>query len=512
MLSFPYQVAADDAGDVFVTDTGVKRVRYINAKTAQIDTIAGGGINTDNCSALTSSLQFPIAVGLNASASRLYIADIADNRIRMVALTDTVSKPVLASISPSSGLRNADYAVTLNGSGFLTPSSANCTQGVTTLSISGTGISVSNMNVSSDSSLTATLAVAADALFGTYNITVTTEKGTSNPIRFTVIEPAPTLTSVTPPSAPRGSTTVVTLTGTAFDLSPGATRLVVDGNAIVANNVRIISPTSIAASFTINNSAALTSYSVGIVTPGGTSNVLMFSVDPQPLTILDPMPQILDPTDQTPLRLQLANPSPDPITGRLTVTFLPNAANNADDPGVSLVNEQASTRTVDFVFPPNNNEAQFSLAGISLDAGTVAGTIRLTISGTQESGKNVALSPSIFDVTVPRLVPLITDARILNRTPSGFDVQITGYSDSKEITAASFQFGRAAGTNLQTSTLQVNLKDAFTAYYQSADASAAGGTFVYRQPFMVQGDVNAIESVTVRLSNTQGDSAPSIAR
>jgi hypothetical protein len=100
----------------------------------------------------------------------------------------------------------------------------------------------------------------------------------------------------------------------------------------------------------------------------------------------------------------------------------------------------------------------------------------------------------------------------LNRTPSGFDVQITGYSDSKEITAASFQFGRASGTNLQTSTLQVNLKDAFTAYYQSADASAAGGTFVYRQPFMVQGDVNAIESVTVRLSNTQGDSAPSIAR
>src|SRR5262249_19255155 len=153
-----------------------------------------------------------------------------------------------------------------------------------------------------------------------------------------------------------------------------------------------------------------------------------------------------------------------------------------------------------------------SLAGIALHAGTVAGTIRLSISGTQQGGKDVTISPATFDVTVPSVAPVLTDVRILNRTASGFDVQITGYSTSRDIRRASFQLAQAAGTSLQTSVVQVNLTDPFNAYFQSPNSSAAGGTFIYRQPFVVQGDINAVQSVTVTLSNAIGDSQPKVAQ
>ena len=224
------------------------------------------------------------------------------------------------------------------------------------------------------------------------------------------------------------------------------------------------------------------------------------------------MPEILNATEQATLSMQLTNANSDPITGHISVTFLPNAINSADDPSVALMNAQASTRTVDFVFPPDSTDSQFSLAGIALHAGTVAGTIRLSISGTQEGGRDVTISPATFDVTVPSVAPVLTDVRILNRTDSGFDLQITGYSTSRDIRTASFQLGQAAGTSLQTSVVQVNLTDPFNAYFQSPNSSAAGGTFIYRQPFVVQGDTNAVQSVTVTLSNAIGDSLPKTAQ
>jgi hypothetical protein len=518
-LSNPYRVAVDNSGNLFIADTGSRtttpqipgRVRYVKASTGEIFTVAGGGMDMDNCLALTSALQFPIAVALNAGGDHLYIADDSDNRVRVVALTNTLAKPVITSINPPSGLRKTTYTVTLTGSGFSTPSPVGCSQTNTVLTVSGSGISASNVNASSDSSLGVTFTIAANAPLGSYDVTVTTPQGTSGAKQFTVIQPPATLISISPSSALRGSTATVSLTGTGFDSTP-APNVVISGTGVSIGNVTINSATSLNATFTINNTASLGSYNVQLANAGGSSNALTFSVDPQPVTVVFSMPQILNATEQTAVGLQLTTPAPDSITGQLSVTFLPTAVNPADDPSVSLINSQASTRNVNFTFSPNSTDAQFSLAGVSLHAGTVAGTIRLTISGTQEGGKPVTISPATFDVTVPNVVPVLTDVKILNRTVSGFDVQITGYSTSRDIRTASFQFAQTAGTNLRTSVLQVNLADPFTAYYQSPNSSAAGGTFVYRQPLLVQGNINAIQSVTVTISNAVGDSQPTPAQ
>src|SRR5262249_10582301 len=176
LLSNPYRVAVDASGNVFIADTGslltvppvAGHVRYVNAKTGDIFTMAGGGINKDNCPALTSSLQFPIGVALTGAAGSLYISDYADNRVRRVALTDALAKPTITSISPATGVRNTTYTMTLSGSGFLIPAPTGCSQVDTLLTVSGSGVSASNLKVSSDSSLSVTFTTAALAPLGTY--------------------------------------------------------------------------------------------------------------------------------------------------------------------------------------------------------------------------------------------------------------------------------------------------------------------------------------------------------
>src|SRR5262249_54166766 len=173
--------------------------------------------------------------------------------------------------------------------------------------------------------------VAALAPLGAYDVTVTTLEGTSSAKQFTVIQPPPTLISISPSTALRGSTATLTLTGTVFDSIP-APNVVISGTGVSVGNVTINSATSLNATFTINNRAPLGNYNVQVVNAGGSSNALTFSVDPQPVTVVYSMPQILNATEQTPVGLRLTTPAPDSITGQLSVTFLPAAVNPADDP------------------------------------------------------------------------------------------------------------------------------------------------------------------------------------
>ena len=90
-----------------------------------------------------------------------------------------------------------------------------------------------------------------------------------------------------------------------------------------------------------------------------------------------------------------------------------------------------------------------------------------------------------FAVQVPLGVPVITNVRILNRDSKGFDVEVTGYSTSREIAASTFKFEAASGANLLTLQLQPAVVSTFTTYYQSETSSPVGGSFVYLQPFHI---------------------------
>jgi hypothetical protein len=92
------------------------------------------------------------------------------------------------------------------------------------------------------------------------------------------------------------------------------------------------------------------------------------------------------------------------------------------------------------------------------------------------------------------------------RGANGFDVQVTGYSSTREMVQAQYRFTAAPGSALQTTDLTVPVEGIFTTWYSSAASTATGSQFTYTQSFTIQGLATAVQSVAVTISNRQGAS------
>lgn len=91
-LNLPEGVTLDGSGNLYIADTNNHRIREVSAASGTISTIAGsgftnsngtGGYNGDNITAITAELNFPYAVAFDA-AGNMYIPDSANHRIREV--------------------------------------------------------------------------------------------------------------------------------------------------------------------------------------------------------------------------------------------------------------------------------------------------------------------------------------------------------------------------------------------------------------------------------------------
>ena len=185
---------------------------------------------------------------------------VAPSRVDAQSLPPPPGAPTLTSLSPNQGTQDTTVVVTVTGSGF-----------GTTVAVSGIGVTPSNIEEISGTSLRVTFTIAAKATSGPRNVTVTTTGGTSNALPFTVnaLPPpeAPTLTSVSPNEELRGETVAVTLTGTNFVV--GATTVNVGGGGVTVNNVVVGSSTSLTASFVIDLTAARSPRGDGQDAPAG---------------------------------------------------------------------------------------------------------------------------------------------------------------------------------------------------------------------------------------------------
>lgn len=83
---------------------------------------------------------------------------------------------------------------------------------------------------------------------------------------------------------------------------------------------------------------------------------------------------------------------------------------------------------------------------------------------------------------------------------------ISGYATPRQVKSATFRLTPAAGANLQTTEVTVSTEAMFTTWYQDPASLQFGSLFTFSQPFTIQGDVNAIASVSVTLTNDQGTS------
>jgi len=86
-LKAPCGVAVDDAGDIFIADTGNHRVRKVSASDGTIQTLAGtgsGGDSGDGGMADEAQLNAPQGVAVDNDTEIVYIADTGNSRVRRV--------------------------------------------------------------------------------------------------------------------------------------------------------------------------------------------------------------------------------------------------------------------------------------------------------------------------------------------------------------------------------------------------------------------------------------------
>src|SRR5579883_2294190 len=92
-LNEPYGIVLDAPGNLYLADRLNRRVRKVEAKTGLITTLAGDGSKTfsgDGGPATRAGLVEPNGVALDAGGRRLFIADVADHRVRVVDLASGV--------------------------------------------------------------------------------------------------------------------------------------------------------------------------------------------------------------------------------------------------------------------------------------------------------------------------------------------------------------------------------------------------------------------------------------
>jgi DNA-binding beta-propeller fold protein YncE len=88
-LNEPYGVVVDRAGNVYTADRLNRRVRRIDAASGAITTVAGTGeaaYSGDGGPAASAGLAEPNGLAFDAAERHLYIADVADHRVRLVDL------------------------------------------------------------------------------------------------------------------------------------------------------------------------------------------------------------------------------------------------------------------------------------------------------------------------------------------------------------------------------------------------------------------------------------------
>jgi uncharacterized repeat protein (TIGR01451 family) len=531
-LNFPTSVVVDTAGNLFIADSGNQRIRRVDAA-GIITTVAGNGLSGvvgDGGPPTNARLDSPRSVAVDA-AGNLYIADQNNHRIRKVMFALTV--PTLTKISSPLAAVGLSASVALEGTSFAGPLTIDA----------GSGITVTDVRVLSETQVTATFAIASNATTGTRNVNVTTSKGTSGNVTFEVVPPFPDLSisssqtgnwevgfngSYTVNISNKGSATttgsiVVTdtlptgftfVSGTGTDWSCSSS----SQEVTCSNSQTLAAGDSTTLTMTVavgSNAGSRATHSPTVTVDGDlvpTNNSVSDDRTVQaPFVSFTINPTTLAPGSQATVALFLSSTFTHDMTGTLTLGFSSNAVIPADDPAIQF---SGGGRTVNFTIPANSNQARFAGNGVSgpiaFQTGTVAGTIAFAVvleTGTVQT----AFSNSRG---ISRRAPTLHSARKDDVTATTLTLGITVSSTSREITQLVLAFlgnptvtascGNVSGCTASGSTLTLDVKSLFETWFTSD--SQYGSVSTLHVPLSIVGKFNG--SILVSLRNTLGPSNP----
>jgi hypothetical protein len=230
--------------------------------------------------------------------------------------------------------------------------------------------------------------------------------------------------------------------------------------------------------------------------------VLSLGLPPLPNLNVNGLPSTAGPAQQLGIDVSFDAAYPAPVTGTVTLTFVPDAVNPSDDPAIQF---STGGRVAAFTIAANDTRAAFLLPRLALSTGTVAGTIQISVD-CQASGSSGTPGGHVTrSVRIARSAPAIVSVRTV-RNGASFEVRITGLSTSRALTEATVHFVPTSGSDLRTSILTVPLSDVSNRWYQSPDSAQFGSQFVLVLPFTIQGSSNSIQSIGVELKNGEGTS------
>src|SRR4030095_7634396 len=163
---------------VAVTFTGTNFL--LGATTVAVN---GTGVTVSNVGVVSpTSISARFTVAPDApQGGRSVTVKTAGGTSAAATFSVSVPGPSLNNLSPTSGPQGGSVVVTFSGNNFF--------PGDTTIAITGPGVTISNINLSSLTAMTATVAIASDAPLGARNVTVMTSGGTSAPRTFTITGP-----------------------------------------------------------------------------------------------------------------------------------------------------------------------------------------------------------------------------------------------------------------------------------------------------------------------------------
>ncbi len=186
-------LASDAASNVYVTDTSRNQVHLFNATGILNATWGGYG---------TAVGFFNNPKGVAADSDGVYVLDTGNNRVQVFQ-----RGPAITSCIPASGDQSRNITITITGTNF--------ERNMSTVSVSGTGISVGSYSVRTGTLITCLFSISSQAATGQRMVTVT-NPGTNTTVNTTFTVTGPTIATLNPAFGHSNTTLPVTITGDLF--------------------------------------------------------------------------------------------------------------------------------------------------------------------------------------------------------------------------------------------------------------------------------------------------------